>query len=154
MLVRPSIQEPRRSQALKDSAVRIGLVVGAGLSLALTAWIYLANQVAFTDRVSVERNLAAAVIIGTLAFIPVLRYFREPGGLLVSSLIAWSIFSLTYRTLGIFFWTLRDWYSTFQVFMFGAVLYLIAATLSWIGICIWKARCAHISPPRHRTNSL
>ena len=152
MLARPQIREHPPSHVFRDSSVRIGLVVGAGLSLALSGWIYLANRVPIFDRVSVERNLAAAGIIGLLAFIPVLRFFRDPASLLVSSLIAWSILSLTYRTLSIFFWALRDWYSTFQVFMLGAVLYLIAATLSWIGTCIWKARAAHLTPPRHRAH--
>jgi hypothetical protein len=32
--------------------------------------------------------------------------------------------------------------------MLGAVIYLIAATVSWIGTCIWKARSAHLSPRR------
>ncbi len=152
MLVRPPIAEHQRFLALRDSAVRIGLAVGASLSIALSAWIYLANQLPIFDHVSVERNLAAAAIIASLAFIPVLRFFREPGSLLISSLIAWSILSLTYRALSLFFWTLSDWYSTFQVFMLGAVLYLIAATLSWIGLCIWKARSAHLAPPRHRVH--
>ena len=152
MLARPQIREHHPSHVFRDSAVRIGLVVGAGLSLALNGWIYLAARVPIFDRVSVERNVATAVLIAALAFIPVLRFFRDPASLLISSLIAWSIFSLTYRALSVFFWTLRDWYSTFQVFMIGAVLYLIVATLSWIGACIWKARAAHLTPPRHRVH--
>jgi hypothetical protein len=150
MLARPQIHERQPFHAFRNSAVRIGVVVGVGLSLVLSGWIYLANRASIFDRVSVERNLAAAAIIGLLAFIPILRFFREPGNLLISSLISWAILSLTYRTLSLFFWALSDWYSTFQVFMLGAVLYLIAATLSWIGICIWKARAAHLTPPRHR----
>lgn len=152
MLARPQIRVHHPSHIFRDSAVRIGLVVGVGLSLALSGWVYLASLVPVFDRVSVERNLAAAVLVAALAFIPVLRFFRDPASLLISGLIAWSIFSLTYRTLSIFFWTLRDWYSTFQVFMIGAVLYLIVTTLSWIGTCIWKARAAHLSPPRHRAH--
>jgi hypothetical protein len=150
MLVRPQICRHEPYHAFRDSSVRIGLVVGASLSIALAAWIYLANKVPIFDRLSTERNIAAAAIIAALAFIPILRYFREPGNLLVSSFIAWSLLSLTYRTLSIFFWTLQDWYTTFEVFMLGAVVYLIAATISWIGLCIWKARAAHLDPPHHR----
>jgi hypothetical protein len=149
MLTRPQIRAQQPFHIFKDSAVRTGVVVGVGLSLALSAWIYLANSLPIFNNISMERNLAATAIIGFLAFLPVLRFFREPGNLLISSLLAWSIFSLTYRTLSLFFWTLSDWYSTFQVFAIGAVLYLIAATLSWLGTCIWKARAAHFPPPRH-----
>jgi hypothetical protein len=149
MLTRPQIRTHQPLHLFRDSAVRTGVVVGVGLSVALSAWIYLANSLPIFNNISVERNLVAAATISFLAFLPVLRFFREPGNLLISSLLAWSIFSLTYRTLSLFFWTLSDWYSTFQVFMIGVVIYLIAATLSWIGTCIWKARAAHLAPPRH-----
>lgn len=149
MFARPPIREHPHSHVLQDSSVRIGLLVGAGLASALSGWVYLANRVPIFDSVSVERNVAAAAILGFLAFIPVMRYFRQPGSLLISSLIAWSMLTLTYRALSMFFWALRDWYSTFQIFMLGAVIYLIAATVSWIGACIWKARSAHLSPGRH-----
>ena len=66
--------------------MRIGLLAGAGLSLAFSGWIYLANRVPIFDRISIERNLAAAAILGVLAFIPVLSFFREPAGLLLQLL--------------------------------------------------------------------
>jgi hypothetical protein len=152
MLVRPAIHEPEAFHAFQNSAVRYGIVVGVGLSLALSAWIVIANRVPIFDRVPVERNLVSAALIALLAFLPILRFFRLPAKLLTSSLIAWSILTLTYRALSIFFWTLSDSYTAFQIFMIGAVVYLIAATLSWIGTCIWKAREAHVHPPHHRAS--
>src|SRR6202795_4760812 len=149
MLGRPKTDVPQPFHVLRNSAVRIGLLAGGGLSLAFSGWIYLANRVPVFDRISVERNLAAAAIMGVLAFIPVLSFFREPASLLISSLISWSILTITYWTLGIFFPALREWYSTFEVFTIGAVLYLIAATVSWIGRCIWKARSAHFEHFEH-----
>ena len=154
MLARPQTRVHHPTHVFQDSSVRIGLVVGAGLSLLLTGWVYLASLAPIFDRVSVERNLVAAALVAALAFLPVLRFFRDPASLLISGLIAWSIFTLAYRALSLFFWTLRDWYSTFQVFMIGAVLYLIVATLAWLGACIWKARVAHVSPPRQRATNL
>ena len=152
MLARPKTHAPQQFQVFRSSAVRIGLLAGGGLSLAFSGWIYLANRVSVFDRISVERNLAAAAIMGVLAFIPVLSFFREPASLLISSLISWSILTLTYWTLSMFFSALREWYSPFEVFMLGAVLYLIAATVSWIGRCIWKARSAHFEHPHHRAS--
>jgi hypothetical protein len=152
MLARPQTNVPQQFHIFRSSAVRIGLVAGVGLSMAFSGWIYLANRVPIFERISVERNLAAAAIMGVLAFIPVLSFFREPANLLVSSLISWSILTFTYWTLGLFFSALREWYSTFEVFMLGAVLYLIAATVSWIGRCIWKARSAHFEHPHHRAS--
>ena len=152
MLVRPVTREPESFHAFQNSAVRYGLVLGAGLSLAFCAWIFIANRVPTFDRVSVERNLISAGLIAVLAFLPILRFFRDPARLLTSGLIAWTILSLVYRALSVFFWALSDSYSAFQIFMIGAVVYLIAATLSWLGTCIWKARDAHLHPPRHRVS--
>jgi uncharacterized membrane protein required for colicin V production len=152
MLARPQTHVPQQFHAFRNSAVRIGLLAGGGLSLAFAGWIYLANRVPIFDRISVERNLAAAAIMGVLAFIPVLSFVREPGSLLISSIISWSMLTVTYWALGMFFSALREWYSTSEVFMLGAVLYLIAATVSWIGRCIWKARSAHFEPPHHRAS--
>jgi hypothetical protein len=151
MLARPQIHA-HHAHAFGSSAVRTGMVVGVGLSLALTGWVYVANGVSIFDRVSFERNLVAAVFIGTMALFPVLRFIREPGDLLVSSLVAWGILTLTYSTLSLFSWAIHDWFTTFQFFMLGTMLYLIAATISWIGTCIWKARAAHLAPPRHRAS--
>jgi hypothetical protein len=153
MFARPQTNAPQQFHVLRNSAVRIGLLAGAGLSLAFSGWIYLANRVPVFDRISVERNLAAAAIIGILAFIPVLSFFREPASLLISSLVSWTMLTVTYWMLGLFFYALREWYSTFEVFMLGAVLYLIAATVSWIGRCIWKARSAHFEHPHRHASS-
>jgi hypothetical protein len=152
MLARPQTRAPQQFHMFRNSAVRIGLLAGAGLSLAFSGWIYLANRVPVFDAISVERNLAAAAILGVLAFIPILSFFREPANLLTSSLISWTMLTITYWTLSIFFSALREWYSPFEVFMLGAVLYLIAATVSWIGRCIWKARSAHFEHPHHRAS--
>ena len=84
-----------------------------------------------------------------LACLPVLRFYRSPGDLLVSGLLAWTLLSITYRLLCMAFVLLNDRYSAFQVFVLGAVVYLILATLSWIGMIIWKVRSADISHPHH-----
>lgn len=88
MLARPQTHVPQQFHLLRNPAVRIGLLAGGGLSLAFSGWIYLANRIPVFDRVSIERNLAAAAIMGVLAFIPVLSFFREPANLLISSLIS------------------------------------------------------------------
>jgi len=44
---------------------------------------------------------------------------------------------------------LNERYSAFHVFVLGAVVYLICATLSWIGTIIWRVRSADISQLHH-----
>jgi hypothetical protein len=136
----------------KNLSVRVGVYVGVCLSLVLSVWIFVANRVPFLERFAFERNLAGAGVLGLLAVAPVLRFLRSPGNLLASSLVAWTIFSFTYRLLRIFFGHLGDKYSAFLIFVLGSVLYMILATLSWIGMLIWRARERDLSHPHNRVS--
>ncbi len=152
MLVRPHLPGYRWFHVFRNAAVRTGVYVGVCLTLVFTAWLVIANHVPFLDRFALERNIAAAAVLGFLAVVPIFRFWRMPGVLLASSLIGWLIFSLCYRALCMIFSGLSNWHSTFQVFMLGAVVYMIVTTLSWIGTIIWKAREAHVSHPNHRAS--
>jgi hypothetical protein len=136
----------------KNTAVRMGVYIGVCLSLVLSSWIILANRVPFLERFALERNLAGAALLGLLAVIPVIRFLRSPGYMLSSSLVAWMIFSLSYRLLCIYFELLGTKYSAFQIFMLGFVIYMILATLSWIGTLVWRIRERDISHPNNHVS--
>jgi hypothetical protein len=136
-------------RVLQNAAIRTGVYAGVCMSAVFVLWIFVANRVPFSEGFASERNVVAAVLIGFLALVPVLRFLRLPGNLLVSSLIAWALLSLTYRGLCLYFRALNDRYSAFHIFMMGAVIYMIFATLSWIGSCIWKLRESHASHSNH-----
>ena len=87
-----------------------------------------------------ERNLIATMVLALIAAMPVIRFLRSPGELLISGLLAWSVLALVYRILSLIFVSLQDYYSTFHVFVLGAVAYLLFATLSWIGMIVRRAR--------------
>ena len=143
--VRAHLPGYRRLHVLRNAAIRTGVYAGVGLALVFTIWVFAANRVPALESMAQERNLAAAAALLLFAGVPVLRFLRMPGHLLASSLIAWSILAITYRLLSIYFWGLNDRYSAVQVFTLGAVLYMILATLSWIGTCIWRARASDVS---------
>lgn len=154
MFVRTNLPGSRRLDFLRNAAIRTGVYTGVCLSLVFTAWLVIANQVPFLERFAFERNVAGAGVFVFLAAVPILRFLRWPGNLLASSMIAWVIFSVVYRILCVIYHGLSDWHSTFQVFMIGAVSYMMFTTLSWIGAIIRRARAAeipHSKPqPRHR----
>jgi hypothetical protein len=152
MSVRAHLPGYRWFHVLRNSAIRTGVYTGTALSLVFTAWLIVANHVPFLERFALERNLVAAALLGFLAFVPVFRFFRLPGSLIASSLIAWCILTIFYRGLCLFFSGLSDWHSTFQVFMYGAVVYLIVATVCWIGTIIWRARSSHVSHSNHHVS--
>jgi hypothetical protein len=133
----------------RNSPVRTGISVGVCLSLTLTIGLILANRVPFLERFALERDLATAGLLGFLGLVPIFRFLRHPGSLLVSSIIGWLLLALSYRLLCIFFLRLPERFSPLNFFMYGAVIYLIIATLSWIVSVIWKIRASHISHSNH-----
>jgi cytochrome bd-type quinol oxidase subunit 2 len=152
MSVRAHLPGYRWFHVFRNAAIRIGVYVAVGLILVFTTWLFLANRAPFLDRLALERNIAAAFLLCLFALIPILRFMRMPGHLLASGLVAWLIFSSYYRVLCVFFRKLGDWHGTIQVFMFGAVVYLIVATVSWIGVAIWRVREAHVSHPNNHAS--
>lgn len=132
----------KQYDALKDSAFRMGVYIGLCLFGAFAAWLVVANRVPFFERFALERNILAIAVMGLFAAIPILRFIRRPGRMLVSGGTAWAIFSFLYRVTEIFFSGLSLWHGAWQVFMAGALVYLIAATLSWIVGLVWRVRAA------------
>jgi len=134
---------------LRNVPVRVGMYTGICLSIVFAMWLVLANRVPLLERLALERNIIAVVGLVFFASLPILRFYRSPGDLLVSGLLAWTLLSITYRLLCMVFVLLNERYSGFHVFVLGAVTYLVFATLSWIGMIIWKVRSADVSHPHH-----
>ncbi|MGC1619994.1 MAG: hypothetical protein WA765_16005 [Candidatus Acidiferrum sp.] len=138
--------------AFRNASVRTGVYAGVFLSVAFSGWVIVANRVPFLDRFALVRNLAAVAILGLLALIPVLRFWRMPGNLLASSLIAWLIFSLSYRILSMDFPGLEERFSAVQIFVLGAVVYMLLVTVSWLATIIRRVRASDISHPNHHSS--
>ena len=134
---------------LGAASVRIGIYAGVALSMIFISWIVIANRMPRLEALATERNVVAAVLLVICAATPVIRFLRSPAELLVSSLLAWGIFTLTYRVLCSIFVLLDDNYSAFHVFVLGAISYLVFATLSWVGTIVWRVRATNHSQPHH-----
>jgi len=131
---------------LRNVSVRVGIYTGIWLSVFFSAWLFVANRMALLEPFALQRNIGAVAILICIASIPFLRFYRLPGELLVSGLIGWMLLSMTYRLLCVAFPLLDEKYSAFHVFVLGAVVYMIGATLSWLGTIVSRARSAHGSP--------
>lgn len=139
----------RRLEFLRQPAVRTGIYAGVGLSAVFIAWIVIANRVPSLAPLATERNVVAAVLLVVCAAGPVIRFLRSPGELLLSGLLAWIIFTGTYRVLCSIFVLLDDNYSAFHVFVMGAISYLVFATMSWVGTILWRVRATDHSQSHH-----
>jgi len=129
--------------------MRSGLFTGFGLSVVFAVWLDIANRMPDLERFALQRNLVAASVLGLLAAMPILRFLRSPGNLLSAGLVGWSLFALFYGALCVHFKALSERCGALQLFMLGALLYMILATLSWLGTCIWRARASHLSHVSH-----
>jgi len=127
---------------LRHPPARVGFYTGVWLSLVFVAWIVIANCVPFLEPLAQQRNFIATLLLAVIAAMPVIRFLRAPAELLVSGLLAWGVLTLTYRILSLKFTLLQYYYSTFHIFVLGAVAYLLFATISWIGMIVWRARAA------------
>jgi hypothetical protein len=152
--VRAELPGTELAQVFRNAGVRTGLGTGVGLVMVFTIWLYVANRIPSLESVALERNILAAAALGILAMVPVLRFLRHPGELLVSTLLAWTVFALAYRGLCLFFRDLADRYTAPQIFTLGAVVYLIVATISWIVSCIWRVRESHASHASHSNHQV
>ena len=149
MTVRAHLPAFELFHPFRNASVRTGLYVGFALSMVFGGWVIVANRVPLLESFALSRNLTAVTVLGLIALIPVLRFWRLPGNLLASGLIAWAIFSLFYRVLCMYFARLAERFSAIQVFVLGAVLYMLVVTLSWIWTIIRRARASAIPHPNH-----
>jgi len=134
---------------LRDAALRTGIYTGVFLSLIFTAWLMIANRAPFLEPLAMERNILGAALLALFACVPVIRFFRSPSALLLSGLLGWGLFSLTYQIFCFKFVLLEEYYSTFHVFVLGAVSYFVFATISWIGTIVWRVYATNSSHTHH-----
>jgi hypothetical protein len=140
MPVRKNDPSSLRPAVVRHIALRVGMYIGLALSIALTAWVIVANRVPFLQPFDRERNLAATTVIGLFVLIPIMRYMSAPRALLASGLMAWAILSATYSLLCMYFPGLSNIRTPSQVLAFGFLFYLISATVAWMIGVVWRVR--------------
>ena len=99
MPVIAKLPEGRYFEFLNDVGLRTGLHAGVSLSVIFTTWLVIANRAPFLEPVALERNIIAAALLGLLACVPLIRFYRSPSDLLVSGLLAWGLLAVTYAHL-------------------------------------------------------
>src|SRR5260370_18246230 len=83
----------------RNAPIRVGLYTGVWLALVFVAWVLIANRMAFLDPLAQQRNAVATMLLAMIAAMPVFWFFRPPGQLLVSGLLAWTVLTPPYRLL-------------------------------------------------------
>jgi hypothetical protein len=133
------------SNWMRSAPLRTGALTGIYLSCTFIAWLVVANRVPELEAFAGVRNLGGAVAMILLMAIPVLRFRLEPMRLFVSSLVAWTLLTATYRGAEMFFSLLESRLGALHVFMLGAVSYGFVAVFEWVALICMEARSRHVA---------
>jgi len=148
-LPQPSAQ--RRFAWVRNPILRTGLITGVFLSAVLSTWLVFANRVPSSANFAGLRNTATAALTGLLMLIPVVRFLRSPGRLLLAGLTGWTMLTCTYLIMGLSFERLYSRMGPFQVFMLGAIVYGCFAVITWVSSLVLAARHQPIATARRRS---
>jgi hypothetical protein len=132
-------------QRLPNAVLRFGVLTGIYLSIVMAAAVLLANRVPALESFANIRNWAARVLFALVMLLPILKFIRSGPRLIAAGMLGWSVATITYLGLGLFFESLFNRLRTpGEFFMLGAMVYAIAAVLSWVTSLVLAAREHHL----------
>src|ERR1700687_1983055 len=145
MAARSQLPDKRWFLWLRNDSLRSGVLVGVYLSCIFVVWLFAANLVPELESFAGIRNLAAGGAVILLMLIPVLRFRREPVRMFVSGLTAWTLLTLTYIGMEMYFSLLESRMGAFHIFMLGSVSYGFVAVFHWVFLLCAEARQRHVA---------
>lgn len=139
-------------EGIRNLIVRVGVLTGAYLCAVMVISVLAATQLHFLEPFAEIRNWTARGAFALIMTIPVLTFLRRPAHMLGASLLGWTIFTVGYKVMGIFFVHLHSRLNTtpFHAFILGACVYGLAAAASWVTCMILDARQQPVVVPRRK----
>jgi hypothetical protein len=148
----PRLKKSAHADRFVHATLRLGLVIGTGLSGVAVAWLLIANRLPALDPLAMLRNLVAGALVIAFMLVPACRFRRHPSHVFASGITAWSILTLVYAILQIPFPRLGTRMGTFHFFMLGAVLLGLASALLWVTQLVLSLRQGPVVPARKRAH--
>jgi hypothetical protein len=133
----------RRLRLLRHPCLLLGSALGVCLAATAVAWVIVANRAPALEQFAFERNLAAALAFGTLMLIPLFSFLKSPARVFLTGIIAWTILAVTYASMENSFPRLSERLGAFHLFMMGAVLFGVMASIAWVTHMILSVRHRH-----------
>lgn len=128
----------------RNPILRVGILTGIYLSVVMIAAVLLANRASWLGGDANLRNWIARGVFALAMLLPIAVFCKSAGRLVAAGMLGWVIALLTYVSLGFYF---EDLYTRLrtpgQFFMLGAVVYGVAAVMSWVGSLVVGARSHH-----------
>jgi hypothetical protein len=131
----------------------LGAAVGLALAAVAIAWLLVANRDLSLNRFAIDRNLAAAALMGLWMLVPVFAFLKNPPRIFFSGIIAWTILTAAYSLMSIRFNDLDSRLGIFHLFVLGALAYALAAAFVWVLHIALMARRQPLIPERRRLST-
>lgn len=132
-----------RLRILRHPCLQLGAIVGACLAATTVVWVLVANRAPALERFAWARNLSVALAFGGLMLVPLFIFLKSPARIFLSGVIAWTILAITYAIMERPFPVLDDRLGAFHLFMMGALVFGLMASVAWVAHMIFLARHHH-----------
>ena len=139
-------------QWVRNFTLRVGVLTGLYLTAVMVISVLAATRVEFLESVADVRNGVAYAAFFFFMMIPIGRFLRAPVKLFAAGMCAWALLSVNYALMGIFFIHLHDRLgkTPFHLFILGALVYGVAAVMSWVAGMVLSLRHQPIAAHRRR----
>ena len=143
-----------RLRVLRHPCLLLGSAVGVCLAATAVAWVLVANREpvarAFRRRTQPRSSSGVRRADAGAAF----SFLKSPARIFLSGIIAWMILVIAYASMGRTFPQLDERLGAFHLFMMGAVVFGVMASVAWVAHMIVLTRHHHHHPvtatPRRR----
>jgi hypothetical protein len=139
-------------QWVRNLTLRVGVLTGLYLTAVMVISVLAATRVEFLEPVADVRNGVAYAAFFFFMMIPIGCFLRSPVKMFASAMCAWAILSVNYALMEIFFIHLHDRLgkTPFHLFILGALVYGVAAVVSWVAGMVLLLRHQPITATRRR----
>lgn len=139
-------------QWVRNFTLRVGVLTGLHLTAVMLISVLAATRVGFLEPYADVRNGVAYAAFGFVLLIPIGCFLRAPIKLFAAGICGWAILTVNYALMGLFFVHLHDRLgkTPFHMFILGALVYGVAAVMSWVAGMVLSLREQPIAATRRR----
>ncbi|MCL4523400.1 MAG: hypothetical protein M1451_05745 [Acidobacteria bacterium] len=139
-------------QWVRSFTLRVGVLTGLYLTGVMVSSVLAATRVGFLEPYADVRNGVAYAAFGFVLLIPIGCFLRAPIKLFAAGICGWAILTVNYALMGLFFVHLHDRLgkTPFHMFILGALVYGVAAVMSWVAGMVLSLREQPIAATRRR----
>lgn len=137
---------------MRSFTLRVGVLTGLYLTAVMVISVLAATRVGFLEPYADVRNGVAYAAFGFVLLIPIGCFLRAPIKLFAAGICGWAILTVNYALMGLFFVHLHDRLgkTPFHMFILGALVYGVAAVMSWVAGMVLSLREQPIAATRRR----